>query len=481
MPRTLAYLVSLRTASAKHSMLNRPNSHSSFTGVVTGCYDLGAVVGSLLSIGYGERIGRLRTVLVGLVLSIIALAIESSSFSLAQLIIGRLLVGASIGTISASVPVWQSECASTAHRGAYVILEGLCISGGITLSEWISFGFFFATTNSAQWRVPLVFPVIFSFFVIPFVFLMPESPRWLAKGGRVDEARQVLAVLHDEPEDSPAVQAEMEAIQRSLAVVQGNLEDLLRNGPERIRHRTILAKCGQMFQQMCGIAALVFYTNTVFVDLGFHGVKSRIMGACLTTFQTCCSVIPLFVIDRFGRRKLFIFTAAGLSISMAVLAGTGGNLHSGAATKAAVVFVFAYDFFYPIGFLGQTFLYATELAPLRLRVPITAIANATQWLCQFVIAQVTPPGTTNLKNRYWIIFAVLNAAFVVIVYFFFPETNGRSLEEMDTIFRQSSSVFDVVGIARKLPARARGDDPEDKLPEDELSTPSISAAVMKTG
>ncbi|KAH8694216.1 putative sugar transporter [Talaromyces proteolyticus] len=419
-------------------------------GVVTGCYDLGAVVGSLLCIGYSDRIGRLRTTLIGLVLSIIGLAVESSAFSLGQFIVGRLIVGGAIGTISSAIPVWQAECSGTAHRGAFVMLEGVCISGGITLSEWVSFGFSFSSIPAVQWRIPLVFPVIFSIFVIPFIFLLPESPRWLARKGRMDEARYVLAALEDEDAFCTKIQEEMAEIERSLSLVRGDLKELATNGEERLFHRTVLAACGQMFQQMCGISALVFYTSTIFEDLGFTGVKSRVLGACLTNFQTFASLIPLFLIDRYGRRRLFMITGTGLAISTAVLAGTGGKTH-GSASTAAVVFVFLFDLFYPIGFLGQTFLYATELAPLRHRVPITAAANATQWLCQFIVAQVTPPGTSNLGSHYWIIYAVLNAAFVPIVYFFFPETSGRSLEEMDTIFRQSNSIFDVVKVARELP------------------------------
>ncbi|OAA58926.1 Sugar/inositol transporter [Niveomyces insectorum RCEF 264] len=417
-------------------------------GVVTGCYDLGAVCGSLLCLTYSDRIGRLRTLLCGLILSIIALAIEASSFSIAQFIVGRLLIGGGIGTISAAVPVWQSECASSAHRGALVIVEGLCISSGITLSEWVSFGLSFAPEGSVQWRVPLVFPVIFALFVIPFVFCMPESPRWLARVGRIDEARAVLAALADEDEDSPTVQQELRGVEHSLAIVRGSLKELFHNGEERVMHRAVLACVGQVFQQMCGISALVFYTSTVFVDLGFKGMHARLMGACLTTFQTCASTVPVFIIDRVGRRKLFMTAGTGLAICSAIIAGTGDL--KGHASIAAVVFIFAYDFFYPLGFLGQTFLYASEVSPLRFRVPITAIANATQWLSQFVVAQITPPGTQNLGNKFWIIFAVLNASFVPIVYFFFPETKGRSLEDIDILFKHTNSIFDAVSVARKM-------------------------------
>jgi sugar porter (SP) family MFS transporter len=457
---------------------------SRFLGVVTGVYDLGAVVGSLACISYSEKIGRLRTISVGLILAIVGLAIESSAYSLAQFIIGRVVVGASIGTISASVPVWQSECSSSAHRGSFVIIEGLAISAGITLSEWVSFGFFFATKGSANWRVPLVFPVVFALFVLPMSTFMPESPRWLARKGRLDEARQALAALEDQDEHSDHINKEIAEIQLSLSEVRGSLKELTKNGKERVLNRTLLAMCAQMFQQMCGISALIFYTSTVFTNLGFHGTTSRILAACLTTFQTCCSVIPIFTIDRFGRRKLFMFSAAGMSVCMAVVAGTASSKNSGVA-GVAVAFIYLYDFFFPIGFLGQTFLYATEVAPLKLRIPITAIANATQWMCQFIVAQVTPAGTTNLGAKYYIIYAVINAAAVPIVFFLFPETNGRSLEQMDHIFEQSQRCFDVVKVAKRLP-RGAGSDAEQQLagqayPSDEWKPVQAQEEMVKQG
>ena len=253
----------------------------------------------------------MRTISIGLVLAIIALAIESSAYSLAQLIVGRIVVGMSVGVISAAVPVWQSECSSTAHRGSFVIMEGLAISAGITISEWISFGLYFATTNPANWRVPIVFPVA----VCDTLFVRDAGIASLARSvGRLDEARQVLVALVDQDEHSEDVNKEMAAIQLSLSEIRGSLKDLTKNGKQRVLNRTLLAMTGQLFQQMCGISALVFYTNTVFLNLGFKGTESRILAACLTTFQTCSSVIPLFAIDRFGRRQLFMFSAAGMRL-----------------------------------------------------------------------------------------------------------------------------------------------------------------------
>lgn len=415
--------------------------------MVTACYDLGAVVGALSCIFYSDKIGRLRTIFSGLVLSIVSLAIESSAFGLAQFVIGRLLVGASIGVISASIPVWQTECSTTKHRGAFVIMEGIFISAGIMLPSWISFGFFAAWTTSAQWRVTLVFPVVFALFAMPFLIFMPESPRWLARKGRMEEARVVVAAMMDLAPDSHEVNAEIGHIHSQLEMSSGSFKLFFTRSKERYLHRAIVAAAAQSMTQWNGCSALIFYTGIVFGDLGFSGTRARLIGGGFVSTFTVAAFIPLILVDRVGRRVLFIIGAAGMCISMAVLAGTSGNSN---LAVASAVFMFIYAASYAIGYLGLPFLYASEISTIKMRVPITAVAVTGQWLGQFVVGQITPPGTTNLHNRYWIIFAVFNACFVPIIYFFFPETNGRSLEEIDEIFERSDT-WSVVKNAKNLP------------------------------
>ncbi|KAH8806165.1 putative sugar transporter [Xylogone sp. PMI_703] len=423
------------------------SQNSLILGIVTACYDLGAVVGALSCILYSDKIGRLRTIFCGLVLSIVALVIEVSAFKLGQFIVGRLLVGASIGVISASIPVWQTECSTTNHRGMFVIIEGIFISAGIMLPSWISFGFFAAWTTSAQWRVTLVFPGIFALFAMPFLPLMPESPRWLARKGRMDEARMVVAAMMDQPLDSHAVNSEINRIQLQLEMSGGSFKLFFTGSKERYLHRAIIATLAQSMTQWNGCSALIFYTNIVFSDLGFSGTRARLIGGGFVTTFTVAAFIPMIMVDRIGRRVLFMIGAAGMCVSMAVLAGTSS--HSNLAV-VSTVFMFLYACSYAIGYLGLPFLYAGEISTIKMRVPITAVAVTGQWLGQFVVGQITPPGTTNLHNRYWIIFAVFNASFLPIIYFFFPETNGRSLEEIDEVFERSDT-FSVVSNSRNLP------------------------------
>lgn len=136
---------------------------------------------------------------------------------------------------------------------------------------------------------------------------------------------------------------------------------------------------------------------------------------------------------------------------MALVAALGSQTWNPMAMHGAVVFIFVYHLFFIVGFAGVPFLYATEIAPLHLRATINGIAIGTFWAFCVLIAEVTPIAIGAIQWHFFIIFAGLNAFIVVAVYFLFPETGGRSLEEVDQIFVESSSIWDSVWVAQRLP------------------------------
>lgn len=158
----------------------------------------------------------------------------------------------------------------------------------------------------------------------------------------------------------------------------------------------------------------------------------------------------LVTVDRFGRRPLMLVSAIVMTICMAALAGTTSIPSKKGAIYAATFFLFLYIPFFALGFLSNTNLYATEVAPLEYRATIAAISTATSWLSNFVVNLVTPIGFDNIGYRYWIIYAAINAVIVPTIYFMFPETAGLSLEEMDEVFLQSKSILDPPKIARAM-------------------------------
>lgn len=266
------------------------------------------------------------------------------------------------------------------------------------------------TTGSASWRFPLALSAFWALIVIATVGLLPESPRWLLKRGRAEEAKATLSALEDRPEDSPEVLAQYEEIEESLKITgRSSFWDIFKNGEQRLFHRTCLAAAGQMFQQMSGINALAFYVTTIFEEyLGLSARDARILGASVFTWQTICSPIGILTVDRFGRRKLMLVSAFGMGMCMAIVAGTSSQKDNKSAVAAAGAFIFMFSLFFPTGFLGLTFLYAAEISPLNVRVYITSVSTGTAWLFNFAVAEMTPAAFATINWRYYIVFACIN-------------------------------------------------------------------------
>ncbi|QSZ29208.1 hypothetical protein DSL72_003719 [Monilinia vaccinii-corymbosi] len=432
-------------------------------GTVVALYTLGCFLGALSCIRIGDALGRKRTIMLGAAINIVGAILQSSSFSLGQLIVGRLVSGLGFGALTATAPNWQSECSKARHRGSVVLLEGLFISAGLAtaavghpflfFAAWVTFGMSYSI-GGVTWRFPLALSILWSAIVLITTPYMPESPRWLIKKGRIEEAREVIAALDDMPIDSAQVQAEVAEIEEGHVVTgKGSFREVFRMGDERLFHRACLAICGQMFQQLSGINALAFYQATIFEGgLGLSAQTSRILSASVFTWQTLCSPIGVLTVDRFGRRKLMMFAALGMGSCMAIIAGSSAQISNTSWIIVAAVFIFMFSLFFPTGFLGLTFLYASEIAPLSVRVPITAMSTGSAWIFNFIVTEITPIGFATIGWKYYIIYACINFFLILPgVYFFFPETNGRHLEEVDQIFIQSKTIFEAVPVSKLLP------------------------------
>ncbi|KIW17931.1 hypothetical protein PV08_05126 [Exophiala spinifera] len=203
---------------------------------------------------------------------------------------------------------------------------------------------------------------------------------------------------------------------------------------------------------MSGINALGFYQSTIFEQyLRLSPTIARVLSACVFTFQTCCSPIGVLAVDKFGRRKLMMVSALGMGSCMAIVAGASSQSHNVACVGVACAFIFLFSLFFPIGFLGLTFLYASEISPLMARVPITAMSTGCAWIFNFFIAEITPTAFATIGWRYYIVFACTNMFLILpCVYIFFPETNRCSLEGVDQIFRDSKDCLQPVKMAARL-------------------------------
>lgn len=223
------------------------------------------------------------------------------------------------------------------------------------------------------------------------------------------------------------------------------------------------------------------YTPTIFhQQLGFSKSSAAILAASSQLIYIAGAVVCSWTVDRFGRRKLMLFSTSMMCICFACLAGVSSNPKNPAALKVGVFFVFLYLFVYVLGFLGIPFLYASEVAPVRLRAAVCGISTATSWLFNFLVAEVTPIAFADIGFYYFIVFACTNAICIPTIYFFYPETNGRSLEEIDEIFVASKSIFDPVRKAQELPRRYLTEFISDPKPENAIHLEDASAVGRRS-
>lgn len=429
---------------------SHPN-HATLQSFVVAIYEIGCLMGALSNLWVGDRLGRRRTIALGGCIMIIGAILQTTSYSYAQLVVARIVTGVGNGLNTSTVPSYHAELSSAAKRGALILIEGSLITFGVMISYWIDFGLFWASGSSAQWRVPIALQIVLALVMVFGIGFLPESPRWLVRQNRNAEAMAVISALENKTPDDTEVQRTYHAIREAVAIEDSGassglgdkhapqnhkrspLRKLLVGGRSQHFRRASLGVINQCFQQITGINLITYYATILFQRLGLSDVTSRLIAAANGTEYFLASIIAIFIIDRIGRRKLMLFGAVGQCITMILLAVLGSVQGAGAQVVSAGL-LFVFNSFFAIGWLGMTWLYPAEIVGLEVRAPANALSTSSNWIFNFVVVMVTGPSFNNISWGTYIVFAALNAFIIPVVYFFFPETAGRSLEDMDVVF-----------------------------------------------
>ncbi|KAL5494751.1 hypothetical protein ACEPAI_212 [Sanghuangporus weigelae] len=436
---------------------SHPN-HATLQSFVVAIYEIGCLIGALSNLWVGDKLGRRKTIVLGGCIMIIGAILQTASISYAMLVVARIITGLGNGINTSTVPSYHCECSPATKRGSNIMIEGSLITLGIMISYvsipsvllrscpadhfasyWIDFAFFFVSGSTAQWRIPIAFQIILALIMIVGIGFLPESPRWLVKHGRHAEALSVICALDDKDISDPEVQRTYIAIHETVVAEGGfgsestNLSELFTHGRSQNFRRAALAVTSQCFQQITGINIITYYATILFQRLGLSDINSRIVAACNGTEYFLASLIAIFIIERVGRRRLMLYSAVGQTITMILLAILG-SINNSVAQVISCVLLFVFNSIFALGWLGMTWLYPAEIVGLRIRAPANALSTASNWIFNFMVVMVTSPSFENISWGTYIVFASLNAFIFPIVYFFFPETAGRSLEDMDVVF-----------------------------------------------
>ncbi|KAI0442741.1 putative sugar transporter [Xylaria telfairii] len=449
-----------------HTTGSTKSRHATLQGVVIASFTLGAIPGCLSCSYTADRFGRKPVIFAGALVSLVGEILEASSFGLVQLIVGRVILGAGVGILSGVVPTWLGELSSSKHRGKQGVLIGLFITLGYVLQAWINLGFFFKTGTIA-WRVPISICALFNLVILSVIFYMPESPRWLIRVGRESEAIHTISTLKDATRDSAEIMADVAAIHLSLEESTDRLSllSLVKMGEDRLAYRFGICMLLQLYQQLSGGNLISVYSTIIFQQgLGLDAETARILSGGTLTWKLVAGFIPFFIVDRFGRRICLMISGAGMATCMLGLTiATSFPRSNFAAQVISVLFIFLFNLFLPIGFLGANFLYCAEVAPLRLRAAMSSISTANHWLWNFVVTIITPVAIANIGYRYYIVYTVIGALIPFSIYYLYPETMGLRLEDIDLIFKDSPSTLGIMRYSKTRPHRIESDGNTEKV------------------
>lgn len=421
-------------------------------GAVTSCYELGCFFGALYALFRGDSHGRRPLVIVGAIIIIVGTVISTAAFGphwgTGQFVVGRVITGIGNGLNTATIPVWQSEMSRAENRGRLVNLEGSVVAVGTFIAYWLDFGLSYVD-SSVQWRFPVAFQIVFAAMLLAGILQLPESPRWLIAHDRKPEAYQILAALNDVEPESDDVVAEATVIQDAVnrfARNQVGFKELFSGGKTQHFQRMIIGSSTQFFQQFTGCNAAIYYSTVLFEDSIFRGGNRRlslILGGIFATVYAIFTIPSFFLIDTLGRRKLFLIGALGQAISFTICFGClVANLHvsedkKSEIAKGAAVGIFLFIAFFAFTILPLPWIYPPEINPLRTRTVASAISTCTNWICNFAVVMFTPIFMGKADWGCYLFFALVNYLFIPIIFFFYPETAGRSLEEIDIIFAKA--------------------------------------------
>ncbi|USW56582.1 Putative major facilitator, sugar transporter, major facilitator superfamily [Septoria linicola] len=427
--------------------------HSTLQGTAVALYEVGAAFGALACFYFGERFGRKWTTFAGAVVVLIGVILQSTAYSLAQLIVARIVTGLGVGSFTATIPTWVGESSDAHQRGSLIMIEGSAAIFGVMFVGWLEFGLYFARQSSVSFRFPIAFQALFPLIVMIMVPMLEESPRWLVGQDQFEEAKQVLSKLEDEPEDSEFIAEQLLVIRQSLELKsQGSSGNPFAQTKNRHLNRTLIAIGVNVLAQLSGVNVITFYSNTILEQrLGYSAVLSRIISSCLQTWQFLMATTAVFLIDRFGRRRLLITGAVLMCIANAGLAGLQSDTTNKTAAGCSLIFYFLALAAFPIGLFLIPFMYSSEIAPLRIRAKVTAMSGCSNWLANFLVAEVTPIAFSSIEWKYYLVYVCTNLVSVVTFYLFLPETKNRTLEEIDAFFVRSRNALRPVKVAKTMP------------------------------
>ncbi|PPQ96346.1 hypothetical protein CVT26_005030 [Gymnopilus dilepis] len=413
---------------------------STLLGVMSAMYSAGAILALPFVAAVSDSLGRRFAIGFGSVIMIIGAALQAASQNFAMFVVARTILGFGIPFAIVGASSLIAELGHPKERAILGSLFNSCYFIGAIVAAGVTFGTFSMPSNWG-WRIPSLLQATPSLLQIVFVFLLPESPRWLVSKGRHDEALAILAKYHAEGNaESEFVKAEYIQIETTLELEKehskiGWLELFRTSG---MRRRILIGSFLGLVTQWSGNGLISYFLARILDNVGIHSNRTKnLINLANTCWGFLNATFFALYMSRFKRRTVYLTCVISLLVvftGWTIASARYAIDNSQGASKAVIAFIFLYSPCYNMAYNALSYTFLVEVFPYHVRAKGIAIFQLWGRLAGFFNQFVNPIGIANAGWKFYISYCVWLVFEAIFIYFLFPETSGRSLEELAFLY-----------------------------------------------
>jgi SP family arabinose:H+ symporter-like MFS transporter len=379
----------------------------------------GTVVGALSAGLIGQRLGGRNALRIMAVLYIVSALGCAFAWNWPALVVFRFIGGLGIGGSSVLAPVYIAELAPAGLRGRLVGMFQINVVVGILLAYFSNYCIARLGLGALEWRWQLGIAAAPAILFFIMLFGIPQSPRWLATQHRVEESRNVLKLL-----GSSHFEAELAEIVNSIHLEKSQGSEPLFS--RKFRYPIFLAIATGVFNQLAGINAILYYLPAIFMAAGFSKLSGDLQSVAIGAMNLCATLLAMTLIDKLGRKTLLLIGSAGTALC---LAGVAQIFFTQQHQSRLVWILVGYIFFFaPLG--AVIWVYIGEIFPNTVRSKGQSLGSSSHWIMNALISALFPVVAKTSGAYPFVFFAAMMVVQFFVVMFFYPETKGFTLEEM---------------------------------------------------
>lgn len=394
-------------------------------GFVVSGVMFGAIIGALICGHLSDKIGRKKMIIILGILFTIGGIGTAYPPNITVMILSRVVLGIAVGGASGLVPMYLAELSPAKNRGAITAISGIMVATGMMLAYVVNH----LLTPSGNWHLMLGFAVIPSILLVVGMMFMPESPKWLAQNNKIDEAKKVLLYTHASLEE---VEQEM-FVMTSLANKQekGKLSDIFEKWCRPIIFVGIMIA---ILQQLTGTNTIFYYAPSILSNTGLGDSAAIASTIGIGLVNLIMTIVGVFLVDRWGRKKMLLLGSIGMTISLMTLSITEMSSADGFIIMILSMCLFMVSYSTTWGMVAWVVL--AEIFPLKIRGVAMGVCTFCLWTTNAIISLIFPISVTKMGvGPIFMIFALICLVSYFYIKKYLPETKGKTLEEIELDFR----------------------------------------------